>query len=424
MAKGNLFLGQARGKVGSVVFARAFGQQITRTRPTSVANPKTIGQNTQRAILATVAKEAALLTPIVDHSFANVAYGAESVRHFRKLNMGILRNMVLTSVGTNYNLSAKGASAVPNALKISEGNLPAFSSAYQSDQVGFYMGTALPDIVEVTVSQFKTAYPYIQGGDQLTLVKLVKTSGTLVDGDAVFALKVDRVVFTPDAFDDMEAEIITAEGYFNSDMLDLTRTTSTTAIQGVDAGAGKGIGCTTDGDNTYAAALILSRKVNNVWQRSTQYLELSQFDDMTDNQGAIDSYGQTSSLSEATEYLNQADESTPASGVSGAYARVVLTANGEEVLGDSILAGNSGSDTVTIPASANFAIKVTGFGTSAKRLVSCEISNPSNELVAHGASSARYSANWSDDLAGDYLVTALYADGTRAEYTLSLSREI
>ena len=108
MAKGNLFLGQAKGKVGSIVLSRAFGQQITRTKPSSVKNPKTIGQNTQRAILATIAKEAALLSPIVDHSFANVTYGAASVRHFRKINMGILRKMLLSTVGVNYNLSAKG----------------------------------------------------------------------------------------------------------------------------------------------------------------------------------------------------------------------------------------------------------------------------------------------------------------------------
>ena len=422
MAKGNLFLGQARGKVGSVVFARAYGEQITRTRPTSVANPKTIGQNTQRAILATVAKEAALLTPIVDHSFANVAYGAESVRHFRKVNMGLLRNMLLTTVGTNYNLSAKGANAVPNALKISEGNLPAFSSAYQDDKVGFYMGSALSAIAEVTVADFKAAYPYINGGDQLTLVKLVKTSGSLVDGDAVFALKVDRVVFAPDAFDDPESEIITDENVFARNKLDLTKTTSYTAIQAVSAGGGNGIGCTTDGDNTYAAALILSRKVNNVWQRSTQYLELSEFDDFTDNEGAIDSYGASASLSEETEYLNQAEESNPAEGVSSAYARFIVKVNGQDAMDDSVYAGQSGSETITVPESANFSMKVGGFGTSGARLVTTEIADPNGVLLAHDPKRVYWSANWQSGLAGVYTLTALFADGSRAEYKVELEQ--
>lgn len=157
MSKGNMLLGQARGKVGDLVFARAFGKQVVRSKAVSVANPKTIGQNTQRAILATIAKDAALLTPIVDHSFANVKYGAESVRHFRKINMGILRNMVLSAVGVNYNLSAKGANAVPNALKISDGSLPAFNSAYQDDVIGFYQVAPLSGLSEIDVENFRQA---------------------------------------------------------------------------------------------------------------------------------------------------------------------------------------------------------------------------------------------------------------------------
>ena len=114
MARGNLLLGKAKGKLGSVVFAQANGEQITRSKPESVKNPKSTGQNSQRAILATIAKDAALLTPIIDHSFANIKYGADSVRYFRKINLGILRNSVVSLVGTNYNLTAKGGLAVPN----------------------------------------------------------------------------------------------------------------------------------------------------------------------------------------------------------------------------------------------------------------------------------------------------------------------
>lgn len=423
MAKGNLFLGQAKGKVGSVVFSRAYGEQITRTKPTSVANPKTIGQNTQRAILATIAKDAALLTPIVDHSFANVAYGAESVRHFRKLNMGILRNMVLSAVGVNYNLSAKGANAVPNALKVSEGNLPAFASAYQSDVVSFYQNGALEDIAEVPVSTFREAYPYLQGGDQLTLVKVVKTAGSLVDGDASFALKFDRMVLAPDAFDDAASEMITDEGFINESKLDLTKTTNKEMLVAQSGAAGNGLGAATDSDNTYAAALILSRKVNNVWQRSTQFLVLTEFDDATDNQAAIDSYGATASLAEATEYLNQADESTSVSGLSGAYANVVVMVNGEEQFTGSADAGEIQSTGVTIPASANFSIKVLGFGAGDARLVTCEIQGPDNTSLAHGTPSTRYSANWQAGLAGVYKLIAVFADGTRAEYDITLSQQ-
>lgn len=421
MAKGNLFLGQAKGKVGSIVFSRAYGQQITRTKPTSVANPKTIGQNTQRAILATIAKEAALLTPIVDHSFANVAYGAESVRHFRKLNMGILRNLLLSSVGTNYNLSAKGANAVPNALKISEGNLPAFSSAYQSDVVCFYQGAALDSISEVSVQDFKAAYPYLQGGDQLTIVKIVKTTGTLVDGDAAFALKVDRVVLSPNAFDDPEAYVLLDDGTLNPDLLDLTKTTNLESIIGVDGGGGKGLGCATDEDNTYAAALILSRKVNNIWQRSTQYLELTEFDDFTNNESAIDSYGASASIADATEYLNQADESTPASGVNVAYMNVTTQVGSAESSVQKVNVGNPIVNTVTAAAGTLYKISAQAFAPTGKRIVTVEIDRPDGSYVAHGAKSVNYQVAITSETAGAWKVIALFDDGTRAQYTVTLS---
>lgn len=421
MSKGNMLLGQARGKVGDLVFARAFGKQIVRSKAQSVANPKTIGQNTQRAILATIAKDAALLTPIVDHSFANVKYGAESVRHFRKINMGILRGLLLSAVGVNYNLSAKGANAVPNALKISEGSLPAFNSAYQSGVIGFYQTGTLSALTEVDVANFRQAYPYLQGGDQLTLVKLVRTSGSLLDGDAAFALSVDRIVFAADAFDDPTSLVFDDEGLMNTFKLDLTKTTNPSMLKAVDGGAGKGLGIATDSDNTYAAALILSRKVNNVWQRSTQYLELTQFDDATDNQAAIDSYGETSSLAGATEYLNQADEITPDNGIRGAYATGSVVVDGTVVYSLEKNAGETREETANVPASKDFSLKVSGFGTSSNRLVTTEVIDPNNDVVAHGAFSAQKTFTMTAQLAGVYKLVALFADGTSAVFNITIA---
>lgn len=421
MSKGNMILGQARGKVGDLVFARAYGKQIVRAKAQSVANPKTIGQNTQRAILATIAKEAALLTPIVDHSFANVKYGASSVRHFRKINMGILRSLLLSPVGVNYNLSAKGATAVPNPLKISEGSLPAFNAAFQSDVIGFYQAGTLSALREVDVENFRQAYPYLQNGDQLTLVKLVKTAGTLLDGDAAFALSVDRMVFAPDAFDDPASLIIGDDGFIDDTKLDLTKTTNPSMLSAVDGGAGKGLGIGTDSDNTYAAALILSRKVNNVWQRSQQYLELTQFDDATDNQAAIDSYGSSSSLAGATEYLNQADESTPDAGIRGAYAHASVVVDGSEVYSPTGNAGYTDEERADVPAGKVFSLQVSGFGTTGNRLVTTEILDPSNEVIAHGAYSAQKSFTMAAELAGNYKLVALFADGTSTVFTVQIA---
>lgn len=421
MAKGNLFLGQAKGKVGSIVFSRAFGKQITRTKPASVANPKTIGQNTQRAILATIAKEAALLTPIVDHSFANIKYGADSVRYFRKINLGILRNSVMSSVGTNYNLTAKGGLAVPNYLKVSEGNLPAFTSSVDEDNIAFYgSNTPLSAGDDITVSDFKLSYPNIQGGDQITLVKIVKIAGSLADNDASFALKVDRVVFAPNAFDDNNAKVFDG-GDLNQNLLDLTKTTNTTMLSNVDGGAGHGIGFQTNVDNTYAAALILSRKVNGKWQRSTQFMELCEFKDSADNAAAIASYGATISVSDATEYLNQAEEGEAQSGIRGAYMSVTTKMTGADANIDTVGAGETGSSSYEGASGTMVSISAQAYAPSGGRVVSVEVDRPNGSYAAHGAKSVNYDVAITAATTGNWKVVALFDDGSRAEYTITLA---
>lgn len=56
MSKGNMLLGHARGKVGSVVFSRLKGQQVTRALNPSPNNPRTASQMYQRALFADAVK--------------------------------------------------------------------------------------------------------------------------------------------------------------------------------------------------------------------------------------------------------------------------------------------------------------------------------------------------------------------------------
>lgn len=420
MAKGNLFLGQAKGKVGSIVFARAFGQQITRTKPTSVANPKTIGQNTQRAILATIAKSAAALTPLVDHSFASVTYGAESVRHFRKINMGLLRNLYLNTQN-DANLCAKGANFVPNPLKVSEGNLQSFIAVVNKKDIGFLQNDAytLPTAGNISVKTFLNSFPSLQGGDQITLVRIDKiNSGDLLGGDALFAMSLNRIVFAPNAFEDPDAIIISeGEGSFNKALLDLTRTTDAECVSLNPATGGLGF----TSNNCYYAALILSRKVNNQWQRSTQYLEQIEFDDHTDNESAIASYGASASVNDATEYLNQADESTEASGLSGAYMNVIISEGGEAGDVKTINAGAADTTTVQGASGALVGISAQAFAPAGKRVVTVEVDRPDGSYAAHGAKSVNYLVAISSETKGAWKVSALFDDGTRAVYTINLS---
>lgn len=420
MAKGNLFLGQARGKVGSVVFARAFGEQITRTRPTSVANPKTIGQNTQRAILATIAKSAAAMTQLVDHSFAGVTYGAESVRHFRKINMGLLRNLYLNTQN-GANLSAKGGNFVPNPLKVSEGNLPSFIANVDTGDIGFLQDIThtLPSSGDIDVSEFLESFPYLQGGDQITLVKINKVnSGELIDGDALFTMSLDRIVFSPTAFDDPEAIIIQeGSGVIGDTFLDLTKTTNPECISLNTATGGLGFSVEKD---VYYAALILSRKVNNTWQRSTQYLEQIVFDDHTNNDNAIASYGASASISEATEYLNQAEEGDTQEGLRGAYMNVNTKAAGQDSGTDYVLAGRTESGTVQAASGAVIKMSAVGFDSDdAGRQPFFTIYKGSTQMKVRSGS-IDYSTVLSSDTAGAWKIEAVFADGSKATYNLTL----
>lgn len=56
MAKGNMFLSQARGKVGSMVFSVVRGQQIERVYNPDPKNPRSYGQQAQRCLLANMTK--------------------------------------------------------------------------------------------------------------------------------------------------------------------------------------------------------------------------------------------------------------------------------------------------------------------------------------------------------------------------------
>lgn len=132
MAKGNLFLGTARGSIGDVTFYGKNGQQISRVRKRSIRNPQSEGQIYQRAILATVAKAYQAGSEIFDHSFQGVSVGAASQARFMKENINLIRSFVEDDI---TNVRGEDASTVAllkrgsvwpaaNAYRISQGSLP------------------------------------------------------------------------------------------------------------------------------------------------------------------------------------------------------------------------------------------------------------------------------------------------------------
>lgn len=98
MAKGNMFQGMARGKVGDVVFSRLNGQQVSRVRNRNPRNPRTNAQLAQRAIMATVMQAYSAGKSIFDHSFQGESVGAKNMAKFMRENAKKLRSLVASEI--------------------------------------------------------------------------------------------------------------------------------------------------------------------------------------------------------------------------------------------------------------------------------------------------------------------------------------
>lgn len=178
MAKGNLFQGMGRGKVGDVVFSRLNGEQISRVRNRHPKNPRSNSQLYQRAIMATVMQVYSAGKAIFDHSFEGYAVGAQNQRRFLSLNAKMLRQLVATDINTpiatndqKARVVAPGVSVpVANPFIISRGSYQQNLFTFNSTGVSF----KLPDPQEnETVAQYAARVGLI-AGDIYTFVILAE----------------------------------------------------------------------------------------------------------------------------------------------------------------------------------------------------------------------------------------------------------
>lgn len=87
MSKGNMLLGYASGKVGSLVFARRLGQQVTRPYNGSPANPKTRAQMQRRIKWANIINMWRLMKPLLQMGFQNRKTTQSDYNKFVSLNV-------------------------------------------------------------------------------------------------------------------------------------------------------------------------------------------------------------------------------------------------------------------------------------------------------------------------------------------------
>lgn len=176
MAKGNLFQGMGRGKVGDVVFSRLNGEQISRVRNRHPKNPRSNSQLYQRAIMATVMQAYSAGKAIFDHSFEGYAVGAQNQRRFLSLNAKMLRQLVATDINTPLTGNAQKARVVAPGVSvpvaapfiISRGSYQQNVFSFDDDNADFTMPAARN---AETVAQYVSRIGLI-AGDIYTFVML------------------------------------------------------------------------------------------------------------------------------------------------------------------------------------------------------------------------------------------------------------
>lgn len=196
MSKGNMLLGHARGKVGSLVFSRANGQQITRARAEVVKNPQTDAQVIQRILLNTVAQAYSRMSAICDHSYEGVKVGQDSMSYFMKTNLNALRAKIAEqgSIDTDevYATPIGQSFLASNDYLISKGSLATINPAEVANNgMTFNIGTGS---YKAIIDMYS-----LQRGDQLTFC-IVR-----IDAQNVVTFKYARIILDPKNNDGSDA---------------------------------------------------------------------------------------------------------------------------------------------------------------------------------------------------------------------------
>lgn len=172
MSKGNMLLGYARGKVGSLVFLRRKNEQITRSYNSKPANPNTLAQSAQRVQLANLVSFYRALKALLGHSFTDAKPNQSSYNAFVSANLNSVRVYLPKE-------AANAHAAVVAPYIISSGILPSI----QVQGVGPNATTniAVGDIEntdDMTIGEFTRALidnnNNIEEGMQLSYVSLVQ----------------------------------------------------------------------------------------------------------------------------------------------------------------------------------------------------------------------------------------------------------
>lgn len=359
-----MLLGHARGKVGSLVFSRQNGKQVTRAKAETVRNPQTEKQIVQRIILNTISQAYSRMAAITDHSFEGKSNPSENMAAFMKRNMNELRSKISKAVdaGNSFeeitNFAPIGTSNfVYNPLVISMGALPKVPVISVTSGTGAKTGAVTANTYQAVIDAFG-----LQRGDQLTFVNIVEDA----QGNKYFYYS--RVILNPVDTEGNNLPLSTEfinqgaivspspknEGQFAALSFDTT-----------------GITFAVGNTSVKAAAVIVSReKGDGSYARSEASLVLDanaidESIDMCTLQDAIDQFQENGVGLDNSKYLNNASFKGGAASGSGSNGGGGSTGGGgsnPSTLAAPTISGNTSfteSTQVTITAADGATIKYT-----------------------------------------------------------------
>lgn len=309
-----MLLGHARGKVGSVVFSRLNGKQITRALAESVKNPRTDGQNVQRAIFATVNGFASAVRDIVDHSFQSYKEGSTSVNRFVSINVKKLRELYLSGAACDIMPKGEGL-PYANPYRFSIGSLGVqrlfIGTSGNARHFGVYQETDWEGNI-VDAAQLQACIPAFAPGCEIAVIKVYYN-----ENEHFHFVTKDRAVFLS-SFEGITGDIVTANG-INADYLDASKTTDNNVLTLVGGSSGNKILAVSENLNEavanslVAAVVIVSRKDSDgKWQYTTSDMMCDEgWSEAHDLTAAINSYGNAAKADTTSDQYLQQSSSTP-----------------------------------------------------------------------------------------------------------------
>lgn len=337
MAKSKSFFGLRRGSTKSHTYQVYRGQQITKDRVDSVANPQTSAQMHQRLKLAMLAAARAVLKGLVDHSFEGVTYGRDSLKYFMQANLGKdgmtnilayipkgaadtgLADYVVSKGSLVYNEVTIETAKAGNKMTAAEIGNTADNASITAVAAGEEIPEALANVISSAI--LKPTAEGNQANTQLTFLvgylgqKYEFATGKDATGDAYYHRYIvsrwigdyskQKGVWTAKkAIEaaDFSSDTATRPTITITDgFLDLEINLQTGTINVSCADATRAIVCGT---------IISSEKVNDTWKRSSQQFELAEYGDdiIASDQYEDVIYSYLKTAASTDKYLNSGTE--------------------------------------------------------------------------------------------------------------------